>query len=95
MDEEFDESMLWAHQVAAESISARRRLELGEFHEHLEKALGRLPHRIAQVFQLYSIEERPHREVCERLNISHSNLGVMLHRARQQLRVELAAHIQQ
>jgi sigma-70-like protein len=41
--------------------------------------------RIAQVFQLYQIEELPNREACEQLNISESNLWVMLHRARKQL----------
>ena len=87
--EAFDESMLWIHQVAAESMSPSRRIELAEFREHLEKAMGKLPPRIAQVFQLYSIEERPNQEVCERLNISESNLWVMMHRARKQLRTEL------
>ena len=90
--EAFDESLLWVHQIAAESLSASRRLELAEFREHLERALGKLPARIAQVFQLYSIDELSNHEVCDRLNISQSNLGVMLHRARRQLRTELAAH---
>jgi hypothetical protein len=54
--------------VAAESQSPGRRVELAEFREHLEKAIGKLPPRIAQVFQLYTIEERPNQEVCERLN---------------------------
>jgi len=84
-----DESLLWLHEVATESTFPSRRIELAEFREHLEKAMGKLPPRIAQVFQLYSIEERPNLEVCERLNISESNLWVMLHRARKQLRHEL------
>jgi len=84
-----DETLLWVHQVAAESTSPSRRIELAEFREHLEKALGKLPPRVAQVFQLYTIEERPNQEVCERLKISESNLWVMLYRARKQLRVEL------
>lgn len=88
-DEALDESMLWIHQVAAESTSPSKRIELAEFREHLEKAIGKLPSRIAQVFQLYTVEERPNEEVCERLNISESNLWVMLHRARKQLRTEL------
>jgi RNA polymerase sigma-70 factor (TIGR02943 family) len=83
--EEFDESLLWIHQIAAESTSPTRRLELGEFREHLVKAMSKLPPRIAQVFQLYSIEECTNQEVCSRLNISESNLWVMLHRARKQL----------
>lgn len=84
-----DESMAWIHQIAAESTSPSKRIELAEFREHLEKAMGKLPPRIAQVFQLYSVEERPNHEVCQRLNISESNLWVMLHRARKQLRSEL------
>lgn len=87
--EAFEESVLWIHQIAAESTSPSRRIELAEFREHLEKAMGKLPPRIAQVFQLYSVEERPNQEVCEQLNISESNLWVMLHRARKQLREEL------
>jgi len=86
----WDESVLWVHDVAAECHSPSRRMELDEFRADLETALGRLPPRIAQVFQLYEIEDRPNREVCARLNISESNLWVMLHRARKQLREQLA-----
>jgi RNA polymerase sigma-70 factor (ECF subfamily) len=88
-DAAFEDSLAWIHQIAAESTSPSHRIELAEFRQHLEKAMGKLPPRIAQVFQLYSIEERPNAEVCERLNISESNLWVMLHRARKQLRSEL------
>src|SRR5262245_31342833 len=88
--ESWDEASLWLHEVAAESQSPSRRIELEEFRENLELALGKLPPRIAQVFQLYEIEERPNREVCARMNISESNLWVMLHRARKQLREQLA-----
>jgi len=88
-DESWEESALWLHDVAAETQLPSRRIELDEFRTNLELALGKLPPRIAQVFQLYQIEERPNREVCERLNISESNLWVMLHRARKQLREHL------
>ena len=88
-----NESLLWLHQVADESVSSSRRLELREFREQIEKAVGNLPARLAQVFQLYSIDERSNREVCERLDISESNLWVMLHRARQQLRAELTGRL--
>jgi RNA polymerase sigma factor (sigma-70 family) len=88
--EALDESVLWLHEAAAECHSPTRRMELGEFREALETALGKLPPRLAQVFQLYEIEEQPNREVCGRLSISESNLWVMLHRARKQLREELS-----
>ncbi|HVV70430.1 MAG TPA: sigma-70 family RNA polymerase sigma factor [Verrucomicrobiae bacterium] len=87
--EAWDDSVLWAHEVAAECLEPSRRMELTEFRLALETALGKLPPRIAQVFQLYEVEERPNREVCARLNISESNLWVMLHRARKALRQEL------
>jgi RNA polymerase sigma-70 factor, ECF subfamily len=89
--EAWDDSVLWAHEVAGECLEPSRRMELSELREALETALGKLPPRIAQVFQLYEVEERPNREVCRQLEISESNLWVMLHRARKQLRDELAA----
>src|SRR6516162_7432685 len=87
--EAWDDSVLWAHEVAGECLQPSRRMELAELRQALEMALGKLPPRIAQVFQLYEIEERPNREVCAQMNISESNLWVMLHRARKQLREQL------
>ena len=92
--EAWDDSVLWAHDVAAECMEPSHRMELAEFRNDLEIALGKLPVRIAQVFQLYEIEERPNREVCARLNISESNLWVMLHRARKQLQRHLSGWLQ-
>ncbi len=88
-DEAWEDAVMWLHDVAHESQLPSRRLELDEFRSNLETALGQLPPRIAQVFQLYSIEERSNAEVCSQLNISESNLWVMLHRARKQLREHL------
>ncbi|MCZ7636047.1 MAG: sigma-70 family RNA polymerase sigma factor [Verrucomicrobia bacterium] len=85
-----DDAVRWVHEVADECLSPSRRMELAEFREQLEVALGKLPPRLAQVFQLYAIEERPNREVCQSLQISENNLWVMLHRARKQLRESLA-----
>ncbi len=84
------DSVLWAHEVAAECLEPSRRMELAEFRVALDLALGKLPPRIAQVFQLYEVEERPNHEVCAHLNITEGNLWVMLHRARKQLREDLA-----
>ncbi len=88
-EEAWDQSVLWLHDVSAECVSPSRRMELNEFREALEMALGKLPPRLAQVFQMYEIEEQPNKHVCDKLNISESNLWVMLHRARKQLRREL------
>jgi RNA polymerase sigma-70 factor (ECF subfamily) len=89
-DEPWEDAVMWLHDVATESQSPSRRIELAEFRANLELALGKLPPRVAQVFQLYEMEEHPNQEVCQRLSISESNLWVMLHRARKQLRSHLA-----
>ena len=89
-DEAWEDAVMWLHEVAADCQSPTRRLELAEFRANLERALGHLPPRVAQVFQLYEVEERPNVEVCQQLSISESNLWVMLHRARKQLRSQLA-----
>ena len=89
VDESWEEAALWLHDIAAETQLPNRQIELEEFRASLELALGKLPPRIAQVFQLYAVEERSNREVCEQLKISESNLWVMLHRARKQLREHL------
>ncbi len=88
-EEAWDESVLWLHDVGTECSSPSRRMELNEFREALEMALGKLPPRLAQVFQMYEIDEQPNRKVCDELQISEGNLWVMLHRARKQLREEL------
>lgn len=85
-EEAWDDAVVWLYDVAAECQLPSRRLELEEFRANLERALGKLPPRLAQVFQLYEMEERSNGEVCRRLNISESNLWVMLHRGRKQLR---------
>jgi RNA polymerase sigma-70 factor (ECF subfamily) len=65
-DQAWDESMLWLHDLVAESQTPARRIELAEFRENLEGALGNLPPRIAQVLQFYEVEERPNRKELAR-----------------------------
>jgi RNA polymerase sigma-70 factor, ECF subfamily len=90
-DPPWEETILWLHDVAAECQSPSRRMELDEFRESLKAALGKLSPRIAQVFQLYAVEELPNREVCAQMEISESNLWAMLHRGRKRLRGLLTA----
>lgn len=85
-----DESVVWLHDAASECIGPDRRMELNEFRASLELALGKLPARIAQVFEMYEMNEFSAKDVCQTMNISESNLWVMLHRARTQLRKGLA-----
>jgi RNA polymerase sigma-70 factor (ECF subfamily) len=47
---------------------------------------GKLPEKVAAVFNLREVDDVDSKEICALLNISESNLWVMLHRARMALR---------
>ncbi len=64
-------------------------IEKKEFWQALEQSLATLPKRLAQVFILREMDEMSSDEICRVLNISESNLWVMLHRSRMQLRRSL------
>jgi len=66
-------------------------IERKQFWEILERCLDRLPPKMAQAFVLREVEELSTGEICAILNITESNLWVMLHRARAQLRAGLEA----
>jgi RNA polymerase sigma-70 factor (ECF subfamily) len=61
-------------------------LERAEFWELFESCLGNLSDRLAQAFTLREVDGMSCDEICDVLNVSTSNLWVMLHRARLQLR---------
>jgi RNA polymerase sigma-70 factor (ECF subfamily) len=63
-----------------------------ELSEQLRAALARLPAKQAEVFCLHCLEGWSYREVADHLAISVDAVGVLLHRARRQLRVLLDAH---
>lgn len=67
-------------------------LERKEFWTAMERCLSKLPSQMASAFSLREIDEYDSREVCEVLAISASNLWVLLHRARMQLRKCLEVH---
>ena len=61
-------------------------LDKEEFWRVFHECSGRLPDRIARVFLLREVDGMPSAEICTALNITDSNLWVMLHRARMALR---------
>lgn len=61
-------------------------LERKQFWEALMACLGKLPPRTAQVFTLREVDEVDADDICHMLCITPSNLWVILHRARKQLR---------
>jgi RNA polymerase sigma-70 factor (ECF subfamily) len=61
-------------------------LEQQEFLIILQNCLNSLQKNLAIVFTLREIDQKDSQEICKELNISTSNLWVMLHRSRTQLR---------
>lgn len=78
----------WTEEAAPAEWGADpvKTLQRKEFWQALEKALSTLPPRLAQVFILREMDEMSSDEICQALGITESNLWVMLHRSRMQLR---------
>lgn len=71
-----------------DSISEQKRNELWE---SLDRCLSELPSDMSLAFTLREIDGLSSEEVCEALNISRSDLWLLLHRARMRLRNSLEA----
>ena len=65
---------------------AHRAIENEELSKILEKCVKGLPEKWAGVFKLRVMEELTSEEVCKEIGITMSNLWVILHRAKLQLR---------
>ena len=61
-------------------------LEQEEFWRTLEDCLGKLPDTLSRAFVLREIEELSTDEICNVLDVTPTNLWVLLHRARVRLR---------
>jgi RNA polymerase sigma-70 factor (ECF subfamily) len=61
-------------------------LERKEFWDVLKRCVSELPPRMAHAFSLREIDNLSSEEICKALNITATNLWVMLHRARMHLR---------
>jgi RNA polymerase sigma-70 factor, ECF subfamily len=68
--------------------------EDAELSDQLRAALARLPAKQAEVFCLHCLEGWSYQEVATQLTISISSVGVLVHRARKQLRLVLASTLQ-
>ena len=87
-DDDFENNGFWKLENAPADwgASPEEALQQKEFMHVLADCLAHLPERIAAVFTLREMEDVESRRICKELNISASNLWVMLHRARQKLR---------
>jgi RNA polymerase sigma-70 factor (ECF subfamily) len=69
-----------------------RALEQAQFFEVLEKCVERLPPRLGRIFMMREWLEREVDDICGELGITANHCGVMLYRARMQLRECLDRH---
>ncbi len=88
LPDQFDEGGHWRRGAAGpkEWADPSGALDRQQFWQALRVCLDRLPPRTASVFALREIDEVPSEDICSTMKISKTNLWVMLHRARMQLR---------
>lgn len=67
-------------------VNPERSLEQRQFFETLQGCIDRLPPRLSRIFMLREWMELEVEAICRELGVSESNCGVMLYRARMQLR---------
>lgn len=70
----------------------RQSLQQAEFYAVLQHCLQALPGRHGEVFSLYLLQQQSSDSVCQALDISPSNFGVIMYRARLRLRQCLEAN---
>ena len=63
--------------------------ERGDFMEQLDRAVDKLPEKMGKAFRLWQMYDLSTAEVTRILDISTSNLWVLIHRAKKALSVEL------
>lgn len=66
--------------------SVEKDIENKELKNQLDICIDKLPKKYAMVFRMKTIQEFETEDICKELNITSSNLWVIIHRARTQLR---------
>jgi RNA polymerase sigma-70 factor (ECF subfamily) len=85
--EKFEDGF-WNHDLGPQAWkdTSGAALDQVEFWTTFRNCLSKLPPRVADVFMLREMDDQSTVEICQSLNITTSNLWVMLHRARMALR---------
>jgi RNA polymerase sigma-70 factor (ECF subfamily) len=63
-----------------------KNIENSELNDVLKKCIDNLPEKYAMVFKMKTIQQFETKDICKELEITSSNLWVIIHRARTQLR---------
>lgn len=85
----FDENRYWIHEDGPRDWGPdpATALEQARMRKILEGCVQGLPPRMAAAFTMREIDDLPSDDVCKVLDVTSTNLWVMLHRARAQLRL--------
>ncbi len=92
IDRCFDERGSWVHRPGKWSVDPASLLEQEEFWVVFKRCRDALPGQIQTAFSLRVMSEMKAEDVCKNLQVSPTNLHVMLHRARARLRACLEAN---
>ncbi|MBK6315802.1 MAG: sigma-70 family RNA polymerase sigma factor [Blastocatellia bacterium] len=90
----FDENRYWLHEDGPRDWGSdpSTEYERARFCETLQDCLSGLPPRMAAAFTMREIDDVDSGEVCKVLEVTSTNLWVILHRARAQLRLCLESN---
>lgn len=88
----FDETGHWTNGPAAWRTDPAALVRQADFLDHLRRCLSDLPGVQASAFTLREVDGMTTGEICKILEISETNLWVILHRARMRLRACLEAN---
>ncbi|AUC16325.1 RNA polymerase subunit sigma-70 [Tenacibaculum sp. SZ-18] len=78
----------WIEERVPQSWNSQteKEIENEELKKQIDDCIDHLPEKYAMVFRMKTIQEFETEEICKELDISPSNLWVIIHRARVQLR---------
>jgi RNA polymerase sigma-70 factor (ECF subfamily) len=85
LDEFFDRSGRWRQPVRDTLLQPLDSIDREEFWPVFQQCLSGLPEKQAGAFLLREVDDRGADEICKDLDVSTSNLWVLLHRARLRL----------
>lgn len=83
----FERNGKWKQGPADWGQAPEKALANTEFREILGECLGHLPVRQAAVFSMREVDGLETDEICKELDVTETNLWVMMHRARARLRL--------
>ncbi|MDA0836269.1 MAG: sigma-70 family RNA polymerase sigma factor [Planctomycetota bacterium] len=82
----FDQSANWKKKPKDWGADPEDAFEQKEFWTTLHRAIDALPNRMAEAYKMRELDRQSTEEICEILDITPTNLGVLLFRARTRLR---------